>query len=630
MTDTNVDSVLRERLPEAQYAKLAALNNPKLHKFVAESIERCNPSTVFVGTDSAEDISYVRSKSIELGEESRLAMDGHTIHYDGYKDQARDKANTKYLVVPDVEMGADINTVDKAAGLAEIRGFFEDSMAGKEMYVRFFCLGPTNSDFSIPCVQITDSSYVAHSEDILYRPGYDQFARIGDSEDFFRFLHTAGRLDGAVSADTDRRRVYMDLEENIVYSTNTQYAGNTVGLKKLALRLAIRKASQENWLAEHMFLMGAHGPGGRVTYLAGAFPSACGKTSTAMLPGQTIVGDDIAYFRKRDGKVYGVNVECGVFGIIRDVNPDDDPVIWDALTHPGEVIFSNVLVTDDVPYWLGDGREPPARGVNHSGEWTPGKTDAKGNPVDHSHKNARYTLRINALSNCDPKLDDPDGAEIGGLIYGGRDSDTWVPVEQAFDWAHGIITKGASIESETTAATLGQSGVRKFNPMSNLDFLSMSVGRYIQANLDFVDGVDKPPAIFSTNYFLKDEAGGYLNGMLDKLVWIQWMERRVNGDVEAIRTPTGLIPEYPDLKQLFKEHLDKDYSEKDYIRQFTVRIPESLAKVDRIETIYRTQVPDTPQIVFDSLSDQRDRLLEAQKKFGDHISPFDLSSDTRT
>jgi len=603
------------------------LENPKLHRFVADTIELCNPDFVSVCTDAPEDVAYVRLRAIETAEERTLAMEGHTVHFDGYYDQARDKANTKYLVPSGAEMGADINTVNREEGLREVRGFFKDSMVGKEMFVRFFCLGPTNSHFSIPCVQITDSSYVAHSEDLLYRHGYEQFRGIGDSEEFFRLVHTAGRLENGVSADIDKRRVYLDLEESIVYSTNTQYAGNTVGLKKLSLRLAIHKASREDWLAEHMFIMGAHGRGGRVTYLAGAFPSGCGKTSTAMLPGQTIVGDDIANFRKRYGKMYGANTECGIFGIIRDVNAHDDPVIWDALNRPGEVIFSNVLVHDRTPYWLGDGRECPEHGVNHSGEWTVGKRDKEGNLIDPAHKNARYTLRISALSNRDPKCDDPDGVEIGGIIYGGRDSDTWVPVEQAFDWTHGIITKGASIESETTAATLGEEGVRKFNPMSNLDFVSMSVGQYVQNNVDFAKDLDNPPEIFSVNYFLRDQDGNYLNGMLDKTVWIRWMELRIHGEADGIRTPTGFIPRFDDLAREFKEHLDKRYTEEDYVKQFTLRIPENLAKIERIETIYRTRVPDTPQIVFDTLDDQRDRLLETQKNLGDYISPFDLGDD---
>lgn len=604
-----------------------ALGNAKLHAFVADAIELTAAASVYVCTDSEEDRAHIRRQAVKNGEERPLDVSGHTCHFDGYYDQARDKARTKYLLRPGSDLGASLNSADSQHGTEEVRSFLKDSMAGREMLVLFFCLGPVDSEFSIPCVQITDSPYVAHSETILYRPGYEQFRKIGASGAFFRFLHSEGELENAVSKNIDKRRVYIDLEENIVYSVNTQYGGNTIGLKKLALRLAINKASGEGWLAEHMFVMGAHGPDGRVTYFAGAFPSACGKTSTSMLPGQTIIGDDIAYFRKINGQMRSVNVEKGIFGIIRDVNSTDDPVIYEALTSPCEVIFSNVLIgKDNKPNWLGMGAELPAEGVNHSGKWRKGKTDADGNEITASHKNARYCLSIEDLKNMDPLMDDPDGVAVGGIIYGGRDSDTWVPVEQAFNWAEGIILKGASLESETTAATLGAEGVRTFNLMSNLDFLSIPLGRYIQNNLDFAEGVKNPPLVFSVNYFLKDEDGKYLNGMGEKLVWILWAELRVNGDVEGLETPTGVIPKYEDLAKLFKKNLDAEYTQADYVRQFAVRIPENLAKLDRVEKIYKEKVADTPAILFEMFAEVRKRLKVAAEEHGDNISPLDLTS----
>ena len=621
----SVKQLLEDRLDADNVKKLMALDNPKMHAFVAEAIELTQPESVFVCTDSDEDLAYIRSRAVEAGEETPLTIQGHTFHFDGYYDQARDKANTKYLLAAGTDLGASLNSTDKKKGTEEVLSFLTDSMVGRQMLICFFCLGPTDSEFSIPCVQITDSPYVAHSECLLYRPGYEQFKSVGDSPDFFRFLHSEGELENFVSKNIDKRRVYIDLDENIVYSVNTQYGGNTIGLKKLALRLAINKSSREGWLAEHMFVMSVHGPAGRVTYFTGAFPSACGKTSTSMLPGQTIVGDDIAYLRKKGGEIRCVNVESGIFGIIRDVNATDDPVIYETLTNPGEIIFGNVLVTDDgKSHWLGMGAELPTEGTNYSGKWHKGKTDDKGNEISPSHKNARYTVRICDLSNRDPRLDDPEGVPVGTMIYGGRDSDTLVPVEQAFDWTEGIIAKGAMLESETTAATLGKEGVRTFNIMSNMDFVSLPLGRYIQNNLDFAEGIDKPPFIFSVNYFLRGEDGRYLNGMMDKKVWILWAELRVNGDVDAIETPTGLIPKYEDLAGLFKRQLGSDYTRENYVEQFTIRVPNLLAKIDRIEQIYKTRVPDTPQIVFEVFNAQRKRLNAAKKRLGDHISPLVL------
>ena len=623
---SNVNELLKEKLTEENYNRLMALDNPKLHEFIADAIELTGASSVSVLTDSEKDREYLRKQAIKNGEETPLAIAGHTCHFDGYNDQGRDKAGTKYLLPTGSDLGASLNSIERQAGTEEVRSFLKDSMVGREMLVCFFCLGPLNSDFSIPCVQITDSPYVAHSESILYRSGYEQFSKIGSSPDFFRFIHSEGELENAISKNIDKRRVYIDLEEDLVYSVNTQYGGNTIGLKKLALRLAIQKASNEGWLSEHMFVLGVHGPGGRITYFTGAFPSACGKTSTSMLPGQTIVGDDIAYFRKKDSQIRTVNVEKGIFGIIQDVNPTDDPIIYNALTNPYEVIFSNILVDDaKKPHWLGMGSDLPAKGTNHSGVWQKGKKDSKGNEITPSHKNARYCLNISDLSNRDPVLDDPKGVPVGGIVYGGRDSDTWVPVEQAFSWAEGILIKGACLESETTAATLGKEGVRTFNLMSNLDFLSIPLGRYIQNNLDFPKGVEKPPLIFSVNYFLKDKKGKYLNAMADKLVWILWAELRVHDEAAAIETPTGLIPVYEDLQKLFKDHLGKDYSKKDYEQQFTIRIPENLAKLDRVEKIYKEKVSDTPQILYDTFTKVRDRLKAAGDKHGDNISPLDLA-----
>lgn len=630
MNEENCIEGLRGKLTDENYEKLIQLDNLKLHQFVAEAIELCKPDSVFVCTDSADDIAYIRKLAVETGEEKQLATEGHTFHFDGYEhaehhDQGRDKENTRYLLPPGVNLGKRLNTIDKAEGLAEITGYLEGSMAGRRMLVRFFCLGPTRSEFSISGVQITDSAYVCHCEDLLYRPGYEQFKRLGGSTEFFRVLHSAGEMENNVSVDTDKRRIYIDLDDEIVYSVNTQYGGNTIGFKKLSLRLAIRRADREGWLAEHMLIMGAHGPNGRITYFTGAFPSFCGKTSTSMINGETIVGDDLAYLRRKGGRVHAVNVESGIFGVIENVNADDDPVIWDTITSPGEIIFSNILVADSVPYWLGDNREHPERGINYSGEWQEGKTDKNGKPISLAHKNARYTVRLRDLSNLDEKAEDPEGVPVGGIIYGGRDSDTWVPVQQAFDWVHGVITMGASLESESTAATLGAMGVRSFQPMSNLDFISLPLGRYVDNHMNFVNALQHPPIIFAVNYFQKNDEGEYITGMNDKNVWVKWMELRVHGDVDAIRTPTGDIPLYEDLQKLFPEVIGAEYTREQYVEQFTLRIRESIGKIYRVEGIYRTEVADTPQVLFDVLTAQRERLEEAEGKYGPYASPFDLA-----
>jgi len=617
---------LKERLEKEQYDKLMRIDNPELHEFIAKYIEHCNPEKVFVCTDSEEDIKYIREITVKNGEETQLANKNHTIHFDNYNDQARDKQNTKILLPEGIKLDKAINTAKRKESLEEIHEIMKDIMKGKEVYIRFFCLGPTNSEFSQPVMQMTDSAYVAHSEDLLYRQGFEEFVRQGRNARFFKIVHSAGELDvRATSKNLEKRRVYIDLEEDMVYSANTQYGGNTIGLKKLSMRLAINRGIKEGWLTEHMLIMGIHGPDNRVTYFTGAFPSLCGKTSTSMLDNETVVGDDIAYLRRKDGRVRAVNVEKGVFGIIMGVNSKDDPIIWDALHSNAEIIFSNILMTPEGNvHWIDKDGEIPEKGINHSGEWYKGKKDENGKEITVSHRNARFTISLENFDNLDPTLHDPKGVEIGGMVYGGRDSDTWVPIKEAFDWTHGIIAYGASLESETTAATLGKEGVRKFNPMSNLDFLSIPIRDYINANLDFAKGLEKEPSIFAVNYFLKDKDGNFLNSREDKKVWYKWAGLRSNRDVDAIDAPTGRIPKYEDLKKLFKEVINKDFTKEDYNEQFKIRVKENIAKIDRIEEIYRTQVMDAPQILFDVLEEQRKRLLDAQEKYGDYILPGQL------
>lgn len=546
-------NVIETRLNEEHYQKILKINNTQINEFIAKFIDLCNPKKIYVCTDSEEDKKYTREAALKNHEEAKVSIKGHSIHFDGFYDQARDKNTTKFLVPKGKDLGPEFNTMDKDEGLKEIYQILNNIMDGHELFIKFYCLGPINSPFSIPCIQLTDSAYVAHNEDLLYRQGYKEFLRQGKNLNFFKFVHSQGELEKAglgllVSKNIEKRRVYINLEDEVIYSTNTQYGGNTIGLKKLAMRLAISRASKEGWLTEHMLVMGIHGKNNRVSYLTGAFPSMCGKTSTAMINGETIVGDDIAYLRIIDDKVRAVNVESGIFGIIEGINDKDDVLQWKALNEPNEIIFSNVLVYDDGKvYWNGKPGLVPEKGVNHSGEWFKGKKDKNGKEITSSNKNARFTFKMDILGNADPKLHDPLGVEVSGVIYGGRDSDTSVPVEESFNWTHGIVIKGACLESETTAATLGKEGVRVFNPMSNLDFLSIPIGHYIQDNLNFGKKVKNPPKIFSVNYFLRDKDGNWLNHKNDKAVWLKWMELRVNKEVDAIRTPTGYIPFYKDL-----------------------------------------------------------------------------------
>ena len=625
---TKFEAILKEKMSAESLAKLMALQNEHVLNFVGTFAEHCDPKSIYVCDDSEKDTQYVRDKALELGEEFTLANSKQTIHWDGYGDQARDKKNTRFMVYKEnMANMSTLNSVEYEQGYEEIMGISKGIMKGKDAVVLFYSEGPTESPFTIPCVQFTDSWYVAHSENILYRTAYSHFLKMKDAEkaDFFRFIHSAGPLDeNNCSKDLENRRIYMDTQNNIVYSMNDQYAGNSVGLKKHSMRLAISKSGKEGWLCEHMFVMAAlDKEKNRKTYFCGAYPSACGKTSTAMIPGEQIVGDDIAYFRNIDGEFRAVNVEFGMFGIIKDVNAQDDPVIFKNLMMNQEVIFSNVLRgKDNKPYWLGMGVEAPEEGHNHFGEWKKGIKDETGKEVGVAHGNARYTMRLDYLDNIDKKgFEAKNGVKVDGVLYGGRDSDITVPVEESPNWKDGILIKAATLESETTSATLGKEGVRTPSPMANMDFVSYPLGTYTMNNIKFGESVKQTPRIFSNNYFMRDEQGHFMTSKLAKKVWLHWADGRIHNEYEAYDTPTGKIPHYEDLKALFKKHLDEEFSKEKYDYLFTFRCTKWIEKLERTKAYYQKMDPNTPKEIFDYWDATIARIAKARDTYGDLILP---------
>jgi phosphoenolpyruvate carboxykinase (GTP) len=615
----DAEKVLESRLDGDNLEKIVTLKNPALNELVASAILNFQPESTFISTGNEEDRHYIRIQALRRGEETPLIRPGHTIHYDGYQDQGRDPANTRFCVKDTSSLGSGLNTIGREEGIAEVNAIMNGIMRGCEMIVSFYSLGPLGTDFAIPCVQITDSFYVAHSEDLLYRGGYELFKDQPVGDRFFKFLHSAGPLDNGVSCDIDLRRIFIDLETNSVYSANTQYAGNTVAAKKLAHRLAIKLAAQEGWLAEHLLLSGVPSyEGDKVTYISGAFPSWCGKTSTSML--FNIVGDDLAHLRKKGGVVYAANVEHGMFGVIKDVNPIDDPYIYDLLVKPGEIIFSNVLDVDGRPYWQGMGEDVriPLRGCNHSGPWWRGKKDSKGSLIPVSHDNARFCVELAGMGNFDPTQVVP----LEGIIYGGRSAKRPVPLSQSYSWVHGVFY-GASIESEPTAATVGGAGSKVvINPMANKEFVSIPIGTYLENHIRFGADLKAPPKIFYVNYFLRDAQGRFLNTKMDKKVWVRWIERRINDRVDAYATPIGWIPKYDDLAELFPKELETSYSKEDYEKQFMINTQDLLEKLTIVEDFYRQESSAVPEAIFAVMDVQRMLLQQAENKHGSRISPF--------
>eukprot|EP00767_Chilomastix_cuspidata_P000955 gnl/Chilomastix_cuspidata/128.p1 GENE.gnl/Chilomastix_cuspidata/128~~gnl/Chilomastix_cuspidata/128.p1 ORF type:complete len:611 (-),score=311.63 gnl/Chilomastix_cuspidata/128:3147-4979(-) len=598
-------------------AVIARLANPKFEAVLAKAIALFEPRDVLVCDDSEAMQKLIAERALAEREETKLATPGHTVHFDSPLDQARDKAHTATLLPPGQTLSRGLNVVEREAGLAEVQGYMKGSMRGRTMICAIYCLGPRSSVFSKAAVQFTDSFYVAHSQNILYRPGFENLATQADKDDFYYFFHSTGPHDEhGMPADIEHRRIYIDPTDFAVYSYANSYAGNCLACKKLALRLAIYQANQSDWLTEHMFLAGFRPPkGGPVTYIAGAYPSACGKTSTAMSNGSEIVGDDIVYIRNVDGTPKVVNIEQGCFGIIKDVCRADDPVIFEALTTPREIIYSNVLVGEDKkPYWTGMGEPAPSKGMNFQGPWEEGK-----GPM--SHPNSRYTLRISELPNASSRLHDPEGVDLSAIFYGGRDASINVPVLESISWAHGVYM-GSCIESETTAATLGAAGVRASSPMANMDFLIVPLARYISNHLAFGARLgDKVPRVFGTNYFLRGEDGKFLNTKLDKQVWISWAVGRVRGQYGGVRTPIGVLPKYEDLRDEFARQFDgRVYTREEYDQQFSLRVGALLEKHARMGEQYAAE-PSMPA-EWGTFHDEYRRLLEGiRAEHGDLVPP---------
>jgi len=511
-------------------------------------------------------------------------------------------------------------------------------MHGLTMMVGFYIRGPVGAPVSNPALEITSSAYVSHSAEILYRNAYAHFDQaVQQAQHFYTNIHSQG-LNRA--EDLPNARVYMDRSHETTYSMYCTYAGNTLLLKKGNHRFAVDRSVYERKgreLAEHMFITGIQGPAGRVTWCTGAAPSGCGKTTTAMT-GDYFIGDDLAQmWIAADGTLRAINPEAGIFGIVEDVNWEGDPKLMECLRYPGtEVIWSNELIDENgVPQWTGNGENPPVKGINSHGPWEKGMLDANGNEIPISHPNARCTLSNSALGNYSGLNEDHDGVEIGIITYSGRDSDTMPPVWVAKNQDEGVVI-GACIVSAATATEVGATGIRR-QPWANEPFIAGALGDYMAAQFQFFNSdkmlPSKRPLMAGLNYFLTHAARGGTSKRLlgekqDVKAWMGWLERRANRDVAAIDTPIGYLPEYEDLKKLFKEIIDKEYPQELYARQFSLYIDNILARIDLQAAAYGKE-KKIPQRLFQILETQKNGLLALKEKFGPVVSPAQLADTNR-
>lgn len=616
--------VFAQQLDKNNQDKLAIITNEEALIKVANAITMCQPDGVFVNTGSEDDINWIREYSLAQGEEKKLAKDGHTIHFDLPQDQARLVKQTFYIINEGEQMSSLAKSVLRDDAIDYIKEFMPGVMKGKTLMVGFYSRGPVGAEASIPAIEISSSGYVLHSAELLYRNCYRDFdaeaERVGL---FFTNVHSEGNN---TPEDVPNARIFMDRSWQTTFSTFCTYAGNTLLLKKGNHRFSVDYATYyklEEQLSEHMFITGLTGPGGRKTFFAGAAPSGCGKTTTAMV-GTDFIGDDLAQFWiDTEGTMRGINPEKGIFGIVEDVNREGDPYLMDCLRGDGtEVIWSNVLINDGVPHWVGNGEEAPDKGVNFQGEWFTDKTDADGNPVPMSHKNSRCTLVASAIANHATELsEDPHGAPIKVITYSGRDSDTMPPVWVAKNANEGV-TIGASIVSKATATEIGAVGVNR-QPWANAPFIPGALADYMNAQFTFFNS-DKfsnstRPVISGLNYFLTHESrGGEGNGLLgekkDVKVWLGWLELYAHGNVEAIESPIGYLPKYEDLKTLF-ERIDKPYTKSLYDMQFALYIDKIVDRIDLQQEAYSKET-GIPQTLFDVYEKQKTELLSLKEKSG--------------
>ncbi len=633
-TMEEVSTVFEKHMDAVNLAKIRRIKNVDALLKIANAIVMCTPDDIFVNTGSKEDVQRVNELALEKSEEAKLAMQGHTIHFDLAAEQGRIIDRTFYITNPDEEISSLANRMDRDDALKDVQEKMSGIMKGKTMVIGFYSRGPVGSPGSNPAIEVTSSLYVCHSAELLYRNAFDAFdkevARLGH---FYANIHSEGLNR---TEDLPNARVFMDRSFQTTYSMNCTYAGNTLLLKKGNHRFSVDKAvytNRGNELAEHMFITGIEGSDKkRVTWFAGAAPSGCGKTTTAMA-GTHFLGDDLAQmWIAEDGGVRSVNPEAGIFGIVEDVNREGDPLLMDCLRKPGtEVIWTNVLIDENkVPHWVGNGETPPKKGFNFQGPWEEGMLDEKGKPVPMSHPNSRCTLDATALANCSDRFEDPAGVETSVITYSGRDSDTMPPVWVALTPDHGVVI-GASIVSAATATEVGATGVKRA-PWANAPFIPGALADYMDAQFKFFNSKKindkKRPILAGLNYFLTDGARGgeskkLLGEKRDVKVWLGWLERRFHKEADAIETPMGFIPKYEDLKKLFKDIIGKEYPEDLYVKQFSLYIDNIVARLDLQKAAYGKE-KNVPARLFEILDEQREGLAALKEKFGAIVAPAQL------
>lgn len=585
------------------------IKNEALQRWVEEMVRLTQPEQVVWLDGSDEEYRRLVKEAVKTGQLIPLNEEknpGSYLHRSHPSDVARTEQCTFICTPTREEAGPTNHWMAPEEARARLEKLFTGVMRGRTLYVIPYLLGPKGSRFAKIGIELTDSLYVAVNMRIMTRMGNIALEHLSDSGDFdfIKGLHSVGNL------DPENRYICHFPQDRAIYSINSGYGGNALLSKKCAaLRIASWIGRDEGWLAEHMLIMGVEDPLGRTTYIAAAFPSACGKTNLAMIqPGGKFkgyriwcVGDDIAWLRVgKDGRLWAVNPEAGFFGVAPGTNSKTNPNMMKTISK--NTIFTNVaLALDRTVWWEGlDLPSDPRSLVDWQGKpWDP-ESGQKA-----AHPNARFTTPIKQCPVYSPEWENPEGVPISAILFGCRRSQLVPLVYESFNWQHGVYI-GATLNSETTAAAMGQVGALRRDPMAMLPFCGYNMGDYFRNWLNVGKRLQHPPRIFRVNWFRTDDHGKFIwPGFGENMRVIQWIIERCHSAANAVETPIGNLPEpalldieglsltQADIDRLLEIDpegwLDAAHKQTGFFSQFGDRLPPELreeqsAFIQRLES----------------------------------------------